>query len=243
MEKNFDNTKNSFAKVYGSPGEAPIIIGLVKSYWPLLLICFFLGYAFRAIWTQPFLSQTQAGFILVIISVLGFILLILGDKKLNNYLKGARGEEWVSNQLAFLDFNNSIFNGIKLNDTKSNFDHVVLTPSGIFLIETKNWSGKVNFSNNRICIDNKILKKSPIRQVKDSALELIDYLDNKQLKAIPVRPILCFIGSDLDQSIVNINGVVICSGESLIDVISDDINNCIEESLLLKTKKILLELV
>ena len=40
MEKNFDNTKNSFAKVYGSPGEAPIIIGLVKSYWPLLLICF-----------------------------------------------------------------------------------------------------------------------------------------------------------------------------------------------------------
>ena len=46
-----------------------------------------------------------------------------------------------------------------------------------------------------------------------------------------------FIGSDLDQPIVNINGVVICSGESLIDVISDDINNCIEESLLLKTKK------
>ena len=106
-----------------------------------------------------------------------------------------------------------------------------------FLIETKNWSGKVNFSNNRISIDNKILKNSPIRQVKDSALELIDYLDNKQLKAIPVRLILCFIGSDLDQPIVNINGVVICSGESLIDVISDDINNCIEESLLLKTKK------
>ena len=243
MEKNFDNTKNSFAKVYGSPGEAPIVIGLVKSYWPLLLICFFLGYAFRAVWTKPFLSQTQAGFILVIISILGFVLLILGDKKLSNYLKGARGEEWVSNQLAFLDSNNSIFNGIKLNDIKSNFDHVVLSPSGIFLIETKNWSGKVNFSNNSISIDNKMLKNSPIKQVKDSALELIDYLNCKQLKTIPVRPILCFLGSDLDQPIVNINGVVICSGESLKNVISDDINDSIEESLLVKTKQILLELV
>ena len=46
MDKNIKNTKNSFAKVYGSPGEAPIIIGLVKAFWPLLLICFLLGYIF-----------------------------------------------------------------------------------------------------------------------------------------------------------------------------------------------------
>ena len=64
-----------------------------------------------------FLSQTQAGFILVIISVLGYVLLILGDKKLNNYLKGQEVRNGYQINL-LLDFNNSIFNGIKLNDTK-----------------------------------------------------------------------------------------------------------------------------
>ena len=134
------NIKNTFAKVFGSPGEAPIIIGLVKAFWPLLIICFLLGYIFRAIRIQPYLSQSQAGFILVVISILGFLFLFLGGRKLNNYLKGARGEEWVSNQLAFLDYNYSIFNGIKLENGKHNFDHVVLSPFGIFLVETKNFS-------------------------------------------------------------------------------------------------------
>ena len=122
MDKNIKNTKDAFAKVFGSPGEAPIIIGLVKAFWPLLIICFLLGYIFRAIWIEPYLSQSQAGFILVVISILGFLFLFLGGRKLNNYLKGARGEEWVSNQLAFLDYNYSIFNGIKLE----NFMMVIL---------------------------------------------------------------------------------------------------------------------
>lgn len=243
MEKNIKNTKDAFAKVFGSPGEAPIVIGLVKAFWPLLFICFLLGYIFRAIWSQPYLSQSQAGFILVVISILGFIFLFLGGKKLNNYLKGARGEEWVSNQLAFLDYNYSIFNGIKLENGKHNFDHVVLSPFGIFLIETKNWSGKISFSNNRISIDNKYLKKSPIKQVKDDTLELINYLDNKSLKSIPVKPILCFLDSELDSPIININGVIICSGQSLINVVSDKLNEKIDESLLIKTEKVLLELV
>ena len=42
MDKNIKNTKDAFAKVFGSPGEAPISIGLVKAFWPLLIICFLL---------------------------------------------------------------------------------------------------------------------------------------------------------------------------------------------------------
>ena len=38
MDKNIKNTKDAFAKVFGSPGEAPIIIGLVKAFWPLLIL-------------------------------------------------------------------------------------------------------------------------------------------------------------------------------------------------------------
>ena len=243
IDKNIKNTKDAFAKVFGSPGEAPIIIGLVKAFWPLLLICFLLGYIFRAIWIQPYLSQSQAGFILVVISILGFLFLFLGGRKLNNYLKGARGEEWVSNQLAFLDYNYSIFNGIKLENGKHNFDHVVLSPFGIFLVETKNWSGKISFSNNRISIDNKYLKKSPIKQLKDDALELINYLNNNNLKSIPVKPILCFLESELDNPVININGVIICSGESLIEVLSDELNDKIDSHLSIETEKVLLELV
>ena len=64
MDKNIKNTKDAFAKVFGSPGEAPIIIGLVKAFWPLLLICFLLGYIFRAILDSTiFISITSRVYI------------------------------------------------------------------------------------------------------------------------------------------------------------------------------------
>ena len=58
-----------------------------------------------------------------------------------------------------------------------------------------------------------------------------------------MKPILCFLESELDNPVININGVIICSGESLIEVLSDELNDKIDSHLSIETEKVLLELV
>lgn len=231
------NTK-SFASIYGSPGEAPRVVGLLKAFWPLLLICLLLGYIIRVILPFPDISS-YVGIILVIISLLGIYLLSWGNRKLGNYLKGARGEEWVAKQLSFLNSSYSIFHGIRLNDGNSNFDHIVVGPTGIFIVETKNWSGKVTFDQGKVFIDGKKLSSSPIQQVKSGAADLFSFFENEGLKNVPIKNVICFLGADLDHSISNINGIIICKGEVLINVITDELNDLINEDTQKDVAKIL----
>ena len=35
---------------------------------------------------------------------------------------------------------------------------------------------------------------------------------------VPVHSVLCFLGTELPQDIMNVNGVVVCKGEKLIEV-------------------------
>ena len=107
---NNKNIKKSFARIYGSAGDALIIIGILKAYWPLLLICFILGYVARALFRFPDFSISQIGIILVSSAIFCSFLLLIGDKRLKNYLKGAKGEEWVVKELSYLNADYAVFN-------------------------------------------------------------------------------------------------------------------------------------
>lgn len=61
----------------------------------------------------------------------------------SNYGKGRRGEEFVTGVLAALDDDYFLMNDIKFSDGYGNIDHVVLGPNGVFVIETKNYSGEI----------------------------------------------------------------------------------------------------
>jgi len=56
--------------------------------------------------------------------------------------KGRHGEDTVINLLQSLDDSNYLINDVILPPSKGNIDHILLTPKGIFAIETKNWDGK-----------------------------------------------------------------------------------------------------
>tara|TARA_B100001769_G_scaffold266799_1_gene253480 strand:- start:195 stop:932 length:738 start_codon:yes stop_codon:yes gene_type:complete len=235
--------KNSFAKVYGSAGEAPKIIGLLKAFWPLLFLSLIFGYMLRVILPFPYISFSFIGIFLVLISLMGIFLLVKGNRKLENYLKGAKGEEWVASQLAFLNSDHVVFNGMRLNKGKNNFDHIVLGPSCIFIIETKNWSGEITFSERHATIDGKSIKYSPLNQVKEQSHELISFLNENKCNDIPVKPVLCFIESKLKDPVSNINGVIVCSGNALIDVITDQLMDPINDEAFLNTQNILKSII
>ncbi|MDQ8015309.1 MAG: nuclease-related domain-containing protein, partial [Flavobacterium nitrogenifigens] len=101
---------------------------------------------------------------------------------LNNYIYGAIGEQKVVKTLGALNddyflindfdvsFSKAIYNRHENDYIKSvQIDHVLVGPSGIFLIETKNWSEK--------SIENLNLR-SPVQQIKRTSFALFYLLNS-----------------------------------------------------------------
>jgi hypothetical protein len=221
MEPTKESLSSRFAQVYGSPGEAPRVLGLLRAFWPLLVICFVTGYLLRAWFPFPELSISQVGILFFLVAVAAAILLAWGDRRLGNYLKGAKGEEWVAHELAFLNAEYTVFNGLRLRGGKQNFDHIIVGPAGVFVVETKNWKGSVEFREGKLYAGGKEPSRPPLKQVKAATAELVSFIDDTGCGELPVHSVLCFLGTKLPEDLMNVNGVVICSGQRLVEVLQE----------------------
>lgn len=231
MEINKESLSSRFAQVYGSPGEAPRVLGLLRAFWPLLVICFATGYLVRAWFPLPALSVSQVGILFFLVAVAAAILLAWGDRRLGNYLKGAKGEEWVAHELAFLSSEYTVFNGLRMSGGKQNFDHIVVGPAGVFIVETKNWKGSVEFRDGKLYAGGKEPSRPPLKQVKAATAELVSFMDDIGCGEIPVHSVLCFLGTKLPEDLMNVNGVVVCLGPRLIEVLQETFDEPIAESM------------
>jgi len=231
MEPSRESLSSRFARVYGSPGEAPRVLGLLRAFWPLLLICLATGYLVRALLPAPELSLSQVGIFFFLVAVAAAILLAWGDRRLGNFLKGAKGEEWVAHELAFLGSEYAVFNGLRFGGGKQNFDHIIVAPAGVFVVETKNWKGSVEFHDGKLYTGGKEPSRPPLKQVKAAAAELVSYLDDSGCGDLPVHSVLCFLETELPEEIMNVNGVVVCSGPRLVDVLQETFDQPIPVSM------------
>ncbi|MDF7800711.1 nuclease-related domain-containing protein [Pontiellaceae bacterium B1224] len=218
METPNESVSSKFAQVHGSPGEAPRVLGLLRAFWPLLVICLITGYLLRAWFPKPTLSVSAVGVLFFLLAVAAAILLAWGDRRLGNFLKGAKGEEWVAHELAFLSVEYTVFNGLRLGGGKENFDHIIVGPAGVFVVETKNWKGSVEFHDGKLYAGGKEPSRPPLKQVKAATAELVSFIDDAGCGEVPVHSVLCFLGTQLPEDIMNVNGVVVCKGEKLIEV-------------------------
>jgi len=231
MGKSKESLSSRFARVYGSPGEAPRVLGLLRAFWPLLLVCLVTGYLLRALIPAPVLSQSQVGVLFFLVAVGSAILLAWGDRRLGNFLKGAKGEEWVAHELAFLDSEYTVFNGLRFGGGKQNFDHIVVGPAGVFVVETKNWKGSVEFREGKLYAGGKEPSRPPLKQVKAATAELVSFIDDAGCGDVPVHSVLCFVSTQLPEEIMNVNGVVVCSGARLINVLQETFVDPVSESM------------
>ena len=123
----------------------------------------------------------------------------LGEHKVVKELQNLPDENILINDFA-LTFHPAIYNRQENDYIKSiQIDHVLVTPSGIFLIETKNWSEK-SLSNLDL--------RSPVQQVKRTSFAIFKILTgdiaNNRVKLnqhhwgdrkIPIRNIIVLINS------------------------------------------------
>ena len=88
-------------------------------------------------------SYVSTNFGLIYVFVISLIFGGFFLKNYINYKKGLKAENLVEQTLQNLSDDYSSINDIKLPDSHGNIDHVVLGPNGIFVIETKNYSGQI----------------------------------------------------------------------------------------------------
>lgn len=135
--------------------------------------------------------------LLTIVLIGTSIILRLSEPK----LKGIIGEKRVIKQLEKLSSENYVvLNDIMLPSEKgtSQIDHVVLSPYGIFVIETKNYSGWIHGSENSEYWTQSIYKtkmkfRNPIRQNWGHIYALKQVLS--EYSEIPFIPIVVFAGT------------------------------------------------
>lgn len=135
---------------------------------------------------------TQVGIVGVILIILGIVLIGRGHK----FQVGAAGESLVTEVLSDFPDDWHIFNDMIVG--RSQIDHIIVCPKGIYTIETKNYQGTIygnaekpewyQVSN----YDYKTTFYNPVKQGNGHSLSLSKYLEKSSFKKIWVNTIVVF---------------------------------------------------
>ena len=156
------------------------------------------------------------------------ILITIVIKVMKPKIKGFIGEYMVSTKLSFLSGEYHVFDNVYLenNGFSTQIDHVIISPYGIFVIETKNYKGEIYgneeqhewtqvlaFGN----VENKFY--NPIKQNKSHIYKLQKFLP----KNIDIISVVVFIDADIES--VESNNV--CNLNELEDILNMDFGKTI----------------
>lgn len=121
----------------------------------------------------------------------------------NSYKYGFEGEAHVTKLLkSALPDDYYLINNVIPNQGYGNIDHVVLSPKGIFVIETKNWGGKIS------CHEDQWSRRrgNPSKQVRVNALRIknvIQSLEQFESVKLWVEAVVVFSNYNAKLSINN----------------------------------------
>lgn len=106
---------------------------------------------------------------------------------------GLKGEEETARELAKLGSGYQTFNRLYLfnRNHRQEFDHVVVGPGGVFHVETKNWSGEIEFRGSRLERSTPGSFDNPMEQMTRHDTLLKNLLHDAGVDA-PVVGLLCF---------------------------------------------------
>jgi hypothetical protein len=133
--------------------------------------------------------------------MVGLIIVKYGWSKRRIWSKGAKGEKIVAKKLKKLPKKYTAIRDVKIPNLGGDIDHVVVGPTGIYVIETKNY--KPTYIPDEDCWYHTSGRKSPqnpAKQVKLQASKLNDFLARKlgkKLKKTTINPVISPINHNL----------------------------------------------
>lgn len=142
---------------------------------------------------------------------------------------GAAGERRVAEVLALVERIEVLHDRLAPGRGAANIDHIVVGAAGVFVIDSKNWSGRLEVrekgstfrSDERLYFagrDRTTLLDSVRRQVDDVRTVLGD-----EWSHVPVRPVLCFVACEWTRlKEKDLDGVAILWPKALPNLVSAD---------------------
>lgn len=209
----------TFATVHGSPGARVRALGLAATYWPFLAALFLGGWLLQAALPAP-VPPAAAAVALLFVVLGAWASLGRAGRRYRSYLKGARGEEIVARELSLLPEDWTVFHGVPRGGFDamcggSDFDHVVLGPGALYVVETKNWAGPVRLEGATVSAAGVAASRSPVAQVRREANALRRRLKRELPPDMPVRGVVCFASNGLEPDRADLDGTPLCNVREL----------------------------
>ena len=218
-------TENDTIAIYGQPGSRARASGILQAALPLCAVLLLSGYAIGALIPWPEIGIAWKCVLVGAAAAAILATTVFTARRIDAFFKGASGEEAIAYVLARLPVGYAVFHGVDIARKGGpfrthDFDHVVLTPSRLVVVETKNWHGRLTFRDGALQIDGITPERPPVVQTADEASALSDWLAGKTPEPVAVAPVLCFAGDALPDGIPpEIGGVRVCDRATLVDAI------------------------
>ena len=131
--------------------------------------------------------------------VVFFCLMRFAAQRANIWSRGMQGELVTAYELAktVCRDNWHIFHGLYIPSIDGDIDHIIVSPKGVFAIETKMSRGSVvSYENGVVKVDKRspLRNPNPIKQAKQNAAKLSKLIEQKTSIRRWVTPIVCFPG-------------------------------------------------
>ncbi len=130
--------------------------------------------------------------------------------------KGAEGEIRTARILERLGREYVIQHDLVLPGTRANIDHLVIGPTGIFTVETKNYSDPVKVARGRVTCRGRSMERIVVQARAQSEAA------GKALER-RVIPLVCVVGAGVKTGVLRppvVNGVRFCNNRRLVSVIN-----------------------
>ncbi len=153
---------------------------LAKSALCLVLFgLIFFALSLRVLFTLSLSLFDEVGLLVSLVPLAAFYFYL---RKYRIYNAGWAGEKQVEKLLSSkLSDDYLLISDLYLRDGGGDIDHIVLGPSGIFVLETKNWSGDISCSGDEWQrVRKRGFKGSPSLQVKRNAAKVKRIIDSSQ---------------------------------------------------------------
>jgi hypothetical protein len=176
--------------------------------------------------------------LIVALAIIGFLLLFrrLADKNLDaiereriSFRKGAVGEALIGYILEGLPDEYVVIHDLRVRDA-GNCDHVVVGPTGVYVIDTKNWKGIVSADGNgELLLNGKPTDKPTVKPlvgrtmgIRDKVIMLCSNDEGPQAEAPFFRAVLAFPSAKVQANWGETGRADCVSDEKVWDYIAGD---------------------
>lgn len=197
------------AKIHGKAGENALSKALKKqqnTFVVVILCSIVLLEAVGFLWGLSFAKDLHLKWISALVTILlGGVLFAMNHKfdaimekrarEAQNWRRGFEGERVVSDILANeLPNTYHVFNDVRFPGRSANIDHLVVGPSGVFVLNTKNWRGTVDWAQDgkSLLLNGEPEKRNSAKAALADALDVHDKLKALLGRDVFVKSVLVF---------------------------------------------------